>query len=112
MMSSWRLRRSLCGCARKLCSRTNARRQPTQPSKSRDAPAQVRKELERKGVPAHVPRPVQLRDDIRCGGELRSSRNGMEPLSDRPGCSKQHDPKNRLLQMGFHAEGYWKVDEC
>jgi hypothetical protein len=29
-----------------------------------------------------------------------------------PGCEKRHDPKNRLLQMGFHAEGYWKVDEC
>jgi hypothetical protein len=29
-----------------------------------------------------------------------------------PGCGKKHDPKNRLLQMGFHAEGYWKVDEC
>jgi hydrogenase maturation factor HypF (carbamoyltransferase family) len=29
-----------------------------------------------------------------------------------PGCSKKHDPKNRLLQMGFHSEGYWKVDKC
>jgi len=29
-----------------------------------------------------------------------------------PGCAKRHDPKNRLLQMGFHSEGYWKVDEC
>ena len=29
-----------------------------------------------------------------------------------PGCGKRHDPKNRLLQIGFHAEGYWKVDEC
>jgi hydrogenase maturation factor HypF (carbamoyltransferase family) len=29
-----------------------------------------------------------------------------------PGCEKRHDPKNRLLQMGFHSEGYWKVDEC
>ena len=29
-----------------------------------------------------------------------------------PGCGKHHDPKNRLLQMGFHPEGYWKVDEC
>ena len=29
-----------------------------------------------------------------------------------PGCGKRHDPKNRLLQMGFHSEGYWKVDEC
>ena len=28
-----------------------------------------------------------------------------------PKCGKRHDPKNRLLQMGFHAEGYWKVDE-
>ena len=29
-----------------------------------------------------------------------------------PGCGKRHDPKNRLLQIGFHPEGYWKVDEC
>lgn len=29
-----------------------------------------------------------------------------------PGCGKRHDPKNRLLQLGFHPEGYWKVDEC
>jgi len=29
-----------------------------------------------------------------------------------PGCAKRHDPKNRLLQMGFHPEGYWKVDDC
>ena len=29
-----------------------------------------------------------------------------------PGCGKRHDPKNRLLQMGFHPEGYWKVDQC
>jgi len=29
-----------------------------------------------------------------------------------PNCGKRHDPKNRLLQMGFHTEGYWKVDEC
>jgi hypothetical protein len=29
-----------------------------------------------------------------------------------PGCGKKHDPKNRLLQMRFHPEGYWKVDEC
>ena len=29
-----------------------------------------------------------------------------------PGCGKRHDPKNRLLQMGFHPEGYWKIDEC
>ena len=29
-----------------------------------------------------------------------------------PKCGKRHDPKNRLLQMGYHSEGYWKVDEC
>jgi len=29
-----------------------------------------------------------------------------------PGCGKHHDPKNRLLQMGFHPEGYWKVEDC
>jgi hypothetical protein len=34
-----------------------------------------------------------------------------------PGCGKRHDPKNRLLQLGYHregnrGEGYWKVDEC
>lgn len=29
-----------------------------------------------------------------------------------PGCSKRHDPKNRLLEMGYHREGYWKVDRC
>jgi hypothetical protein len=29
-----------------------------------------------------------------------------------PTCGKRHDPKNRLLQMGFHPEGYWKVDDC
>jgi hydrogenase maturation factor HypF (carbamoyltransferase family) len=29
-----------------------------------------------------------------------------------PNCGKRHDPKNRLLQVGYHHEGYWKVDEC
>ena len=29
-----------------------------------------------------------------------------------PSCGKRHDPKNRLLKMGFKREGYWKVDEC
>ena len=29
-----------------------------------------------------------------------------------PHCGKRHDPKNRLLQMGFHTEGYWAVDDC
>jgi len=29
-----------------------------------------------------------------------------------PGCGKRHDPKNRLLQLGYQREGYWKVDGC
>jgi hydrogenase maturation factor HypF (carbamoyltransferase family) len=29
-----------------------------------------------------------------------------------PNCEKRHDPKNRLLQIGYHREGYWKVDDC
>ena len=29
-----------------------------------------------------------------------------------PGCGKRHDPKNRLLQMGYRREGFWGVDEC
>lgn len=28
-----------------------------------------------------------------------------------PGCGKKHDPKNRVLQMGYQRDGYWKV-EC
>lgn len=29
-----------------------------------------------------------------------------------PNCGKHHDPKNRLLQIGYQREGYWKVDDC
>jgi hypothetical protein len=29
-----------------------------------------------------------------------------------PSCGKRHDPKNRLLQLGFQRGGYWKVDGC
>jgi hypothetical protein len=29
-----------------------------------------------------------------------------------PNCGKRHDPKNRLLQVGFQRDGYWKVDGC
>jgi hydrogenase maturation factor HypF (carbamoyltransferase family) len=29
-----------------------------------------------------------------------------------PTCGKRHDPKNRLLQMGYQCDGFWKVDEC
>jgi len=29
-----------------------------------------------------------------------------------PQCGKRHDPKNRLLQLGYQHDGFWKVDEC
>jgi hypothetical protein len=29
-----------------------------------------------------------------------------------PTCGKRHDPKNRLLQMGYDRDGYWAVDKC
>jgi len=29
-----------------------------------------------------------------------------------PHCGKRHDPKNRLLELGFQHEGYWKVEKC
>jgi hypothetical protein len=29
-----------------------------------------------------------------------------------PHCGKRHDPRNRLLQLGYYREGYWKVDDC
>jgi hydrogenase maturation factor HypF (carbamoyltransferase family) len=29
-----------------------------------------------------------------------------------PKCGKRHDPKNRLLELGYHRERYWKVDAC
>src|ERR1700676_1069514 len=88
-MSLWKSRRNLFGCARKLCSQTNARRVRTPLSKSREAAAQVRKEFERKGVLAHVPRPLQLRDDVCRGGELRPSRYGVEPLSHLSGLREE-----------------------
>jgi hydrogenase maturation factor HypF (carbamoyltransferase family) len=28
-----------------------------------------------------------------------------------PQCGKRHDPKNRILQLGYQRNGYWKV-EC
>jgi hypothetical protein len=29
-----------------------------------------------------------------------------------PNCGKRHDPKNRLLQIGYERDGCWKVEEC
>jgi hypothetical protein len=29
-----------------------------------------------------------------------------------PNCGKRHDPKNRLLQLGYRREGFWGVDDC
>ena len=28
-----------------------------------------------------------------------------------PNCGKRHDPKDRLLHVEYHHEGYWQVDE-
>src|SRR6266851_9443030 len=80
-MSSWRSRLSRYGCARKLCSRINARELPTQPSKSRETQAQVGKAYKKQPAAAHVPGPVQLRDNVCRSGELRSPGHGLGPLS-------------------------------
>jgi hypothetical protein len=29
-----------------------------------------------------------------------------------PNCGKRHDPKNRLIELGYQPQGYWKVDGC
>ncbi len=29
-----------------------------------------------------------------------------------PNCGKRHDPRNRLLSLGYHDEHFWKVDGC
>jgi hypothetical protein len=29
-----------------------------------------------------------------------------------PRCGKRHDPKNRVLQLGYQEEKFWQVDEC
>ena len=29
-----------------------------------------------------------------------------------PQCGKRHDPRNRLLNLDYQREGYWKVDSC
>ena len=29
-----------------------------------------------------------------------------------PTCGKRHDPKNRVLQLGYYRDGYWTVDDC
>ncbi|OLE57404.1 MAG: hypothetical protein AUG13_04165 [Chloroflexi bacterium 13_1_20CM_2_59_7] len=29
-----------------------------------------------------------------------------------PNCGKRHDPRNRLLHLVYHREGYWKADDC
>jgi hydrogenase maturation factor HypF (carbamoyltransferase family) len=29
-----------------------------------------------------------------------------------PGCKKRHDPKNRLLRVGYQDRGFWQVDGC
>ncbi len=29
-----------------------------------------------------------------------------------PNCGKRHDPRNRLLSLGYQNEHFWKVDGC
>jgi hypothetical protein len=29
-----------------------------------------------------------------------------------PNCGTRHDPRNRLLSLGYHDERFWKVDGC
>jgi hypothetical protein len=29
-----------------------------------------------------------------------------------PTCGKPHDPRNRLLQVGYQSRGFWTVDDC
>jgi hypothetical protein len=29
-----------------------------------------------------------------------------------PDCGKHHDPKNRLLQLGYQRPGFWGVENC
>jgi hypothetical protein len=29
-----------------------------------------------------------------------------------PNCGKRHDPRNRLLEIGYQARGFWAVDKC
>ena len=29
-----------------------------------------------------------------------------------PQCGKRHDPKNRLLELGYQREKFWQVEKC
>jgi hypothetical protein len=29
-----------------------------------------------------------------------------------PNCGKRHDPRNRLVHLGYEREGYWRVQDC
>jgi len=29
-----------------------------------------------------------------------------------PNCGKRHDPKNRVLRLGYSQDRFWKVDGC
>ena len=29
-----------------------------------------------------------------------------------PSCGKRHDPKNRLLELGYQSERFWRVNKC
>ena len=29
-----------------------------------------------------------------------------------PNCGKRHDPKNRVLRLGYSRDRFWRVDGC
>lgn len=57
-------------------------------------------------IPCSCGRTFAVAEDHDCKG------SGWSRYLKCPNCSKRHDPKNRLLQIGYQAEGYWKVEQC
>src|SRR5581483_7896100 len=45
------------------------------------------------------------RDYDQHGGHIRS-------YLPCPNFGKRHDPRNRLLQLGYEAVGFWTIDKC
>src|SRR5260221_7660152 len=104
-MSSSRSLPSRCGFARKPCSRISARELPTQPSESRETQAQVRKAYKKQPAPAHVPGPLQLRENICRGGELRSPRYSLGPLSHLPWLREETRSQESASSNGIPRRG-------
>ncbi len=64
------------------------------------------------------PNPRMLLIPCSCGTTFAVSeeydRRGMHLRSfiPCPNCGKRHDPRNRLLSLGYQNEHFWKVDGC